>query len=223
MPRGTKLGNMALAAVAAVAIAAIGTGLTGAGFTAQTTNSNNSWTAALDFCVDGGTQTLDASSDAYVNQALPGANFGTLSDLLVEANVLSLTFLTGDKRTLVKFDLPEIPSNCEPVSATLKLYATGVTTGRTIDVYRAGGSWTEGAVTWDSRPAVAGSAASAASASGWINWDVTAQVDAMYSGANNGFIVRDADETALTAKLQTYQAREGVLDTQDPELVVTFE
>lgn len=55
-----------------------------------------------------------------------------------------------------------------------------------------------------------------------MSWNVTAQVATMYSGTNDGFVVRDSDETSLTAKLQTYQSREGILDAQDPELEVTF-
>lgn len=143
MPEG-RLPKALLAAALAVALAVLGTGLTGANFSAQTTNPSNSFATALDFCVNGGTQALDATGDAYVSEALPDTNFGTATDLLVEANVLDLILVTGDKRTLVKFDLPAIPSHCDLTAATLKLYATGVTTGRTIDAYRAGASWTEG-------------------------------------------------------------------------------
>jgi hypothetical protein len=211
-----KLPKALLAAVVAVALAALGTGLTGAGFTAQTTNPDNTFSAALDFCVDGGTQTLDASADAYVSQLLPTVNFGSNAALLVE--VLTL----GNKRTLVNFDLPEIPSHCDLTAATLKLYATGFTSGRTIEVYRADGSWGEGTVTWNSAPGTTGAAATTASATGWVSWDVAAQVEAMYSGTNDGFVVRDPGTTSLTGLLQTYESKETLLGNP-PELEVTFE
>ena len=59
---------------------------------------------------------------------------------------------------------------------------------------RLGGSWTEGAVTWANQPATTGSAATTSSGTGYRDWNVACQVHAMYSSANNGFLVRDATE-----------------------------
>lgn len=215
--RRRALGAMALAATAACAAQ-----VSGASFTDAKSNPGNSLAAAADFCVGAGTQSLAAAQDAYVNAGQPNTNAGSGSTLFVESVLLNLPILVGNRRALVQFSLPAIPSHCDVTAATLKLYATSSSSGRTIDVYRLAGPWTEGGVTWNNQPSTTGSAASAASGTGTRSWDVTSQVQAMYSGANNGFLVRDSSEGSLTSRVQAYQSREGSPDSQDPVLEVTF-
>lgn len=208
--------RVALTTVAALLLIALGTHSSGAVFTAQSSNPDNTFSAALDFCMDGGTQTLSANKDSYVDEALAGLNFGTSANSLVQS------LLNGNKRTLIGFELPAIPDRCQLTGATLRLYATGVNTSRTIDVLRANAPWTEGGVTWNTRPAGTGSAVSAAATNAWVSWNVKDHVSAMYAGANNGFVVRDSAEGATLAKLQTYASRETLLG-HPPELELVFE
>jgi hypothetical protein len=49
---------------------------------------------------------------------------------------------------------------------------------------------------------------------------LTAQVAAMYSGSNFGFILRDRNEASRSAQQQTYRSTEAF--TSRPELVVAF-
>jgi hypothetical protein len=74
-------------------------------------------------------------------------------------------------------------------------------------------------VTWENRPSTAGTAASAASSTGYVEWNVTRMVVEMIGGGtNHGFVIRDAEENADAE--QQFHAREK--GQQPPQLVVTL-
>ncbi len=53
----------------------------------------------------------------------------------------------------------------------------------------------EGGVTWNNQPSTTGTAVTTGSGSGYRSWNVTSQVQAIFStGANHGFLIRDANE-----------------------------
>ncbi len=170
-------------------------------------------------CANSGSATATATADSYVDQNSPTANAGTTSDLFVMSKSGN-----ANRRTLVRFTLPTIPSGCSVVGASLKLFSTAAVTGRTIDLYSAAATpaWTETGVNWNNHPATAGAATGLASAAGALTWDATSQVQAMYSGTNNGFILRDRTEGDAASPEQKYQSREGTPDTQDPQLRVSW-
>jgi hypothetical protein len=110
-------------------------------------------------------------------------------------------------------------------SAKLRLYSSSFKSGRTLHAYRLGGSWAEGGVNWNSQPMPTGSAASAPSRSsaGWVEWNVTSQVQAMYNaGSNHGFLIRDANEGGNTNHVNQFHSRETASGNA-PQLVLTFE
>jgi large repetitive protein len=187
---------------------------TRAAFSDTTSNPGNTFQAASSFCVGGGTQTVIATQDSRVHEDLADTNFGGSADLRVR------TYWAVDRRTLVSFPLPAVPANCTLASATLRLFASSAEGDRTIDAYRAASAWSENTVTWNNRPLRTGSAVGSPSSSGWIQWDVTAHVAAMYSGSNFGFILRDRNEASSSAQQQTYRSTEAF--TSRPELVVAF-
>ncbi|HEX7255365.1 MAG TPA: right-handed parallel beta-helix repeat-containing protein [Gaiellaceae bacterium] len=133
-------------------------------------------------------QTLTASADAWIDQGSPSSNKGSDSILKVMSKSGS------NLRALFRFNLPAMPQGCSVQSATLRIYAASGAGGRTLQAFQLGGSWTEGGVNWSNQPATAGSAATTSSGSGYRDWNVAGQVQAMYTGANNGFLVRDATE-----------------------------
>jgi hypothetical protein len=120
----------------------------------------------------------------------------------------------------VRFNLPSIPAGCVLDTATLRVYAGSTSSSqRTLQVFRLNGSWTEGGVTWSNAPATTGTAATTTSGTGYRQWSVASQVQAMYSsGSNNGFLIRDANEDA-DAEQQFYSREKG---ESPPQLVVTF-
>jgi hypothetical protein len=193
-----------------------GIAFTTSAFSAMTVTAESSFEAAASFC-EGGTQTVTAVADTYVNEALlaQGTNYGTATSMNVRSETLA------NRRALVRFDLAALPAHCSVTGATLRLNASTAASGRTLAVVRAASAWSETGVSWSNSPGTTGTAATTASGSGWREWTVTAHVQAMYSGSNHGFVVRDASEGALlAAPSQTFATREA--SSNHPELVVTF-
>jgi hypothetical protein len=128
----------------------------------------------------------------------------------------------ANARALFRFTLPALPSDCRVSDAKLRLYASSSKPGRTLEAVRLGAAWTESGVTWSSQPAPTGAAASASSpsTSRYVEWNVTSQVESMYSGATHGFLIRDSFENGNGIE-QAFHGREKGTDNP-PELVITF-
>ena len=167
-------------------------------------------------CASPGTHTATASADSWVDQSSPLTNYATDSSLRVRSKSAS-----ANARALVRFALPELSANCTVTLARLRLYSSSALTGRTLQALRVNAAWTESTVTWSTQPATTGAAATVASGTGWREWTVTSQAAAMYSGANNGFLIRDATEGAAAGPEQSLHAREKAPDNP-PQLVLTF-
>jgi hypothetical protein len=190
-------------------------GQTWGAFSDTTDNSGNTFQAAASFCTSPGDQTVYSNADSLVAEAAATTNFGTSSTYF---GVRS--YSSGDARSFVRFNLPAIPAGCTVTDATLRLYTSSGVTGRTLQAHQVSTSWTETGVTWNTQPGITGTAATAPSmASGWVPWTVTTMVQAMYSGANHGFRIRDSVENSSTARDQSMHPREN---TYDPQLIVTF-
>jgi hypothetical protein len=128
-------------------------------------------------------------------------------------------------RGLVRFNLPALPAGCAVQSATMRLHLNALASDRLLEAWRVSGSWSEGGVTWDNQPATAGepvttmSGLGAGATAGWREWNVSAQVLAMYGSANNGFLIRDAGDNGGGLE-QHFASRESSLNR--PELVIRF-
>jgi hypothetical protein len=176
----------------------------------------HSWTIdAPPACSAPGT-VVSASADSWIQQKDPGKNNGTDSMLKVTSKQNENT------RALVRFNLPATPANCQITAAELRLHNASGSPGRTYQVLRVTGSWTESGVTWANQPATAGNPATATtpSGAGQMKWDVLAQVQAMAEGGNNGFLIRDSLEGGPGIEQQLH-AREKAPD-QPPQLVITY-
>jgi large repetitive protein len=114
--------------------------------------------------------------------------------------------------------LPAVPEGCAVESATLRLYAASAKTPRTVQALRIASAWSESLVNWGNQPPTTGTAATAAAGTGYREWPVTAQVQAMYLEANHGFLIRDAVE-AEDAEQQFHSREKG---ENPPQLVVRF-
>ena len=158
--------------------------------------------------------TATADADSWVAQNTPAATNGASPSLAVRSKQ------SANQRALVHFALPAVPAGCTVTEAVLRLNATSATNGRTLQAVALAAPWTESTVTWSNQPSTTGTAATTASGSGWRQWTVTAQVKAMYTGANQGFLIRDASEGTGNAA-QSFGSRESGGATA-PQLVVTF-
>jgi large repetitive protein len=193
---------------------------------AATTVSNYFWTRnnaagslAITFggtgCSSPGTQTVTADSDAEIDQASPSSNFGTGTGLTVDSRKTA-----NNKRVLLHVPLPSTPSGCSVTAATLTLTAQTSNSGRTLQCWQLGSTWTETGVTWNNQPATTGSAATAASGSS-PSFTVTTEVQNLYSGTNTGFLIKDATEDSNgTNNSQQFASQE--VAALRPQLVLTF-
>ena len=167
-------------------------------------------------CVDPGLHAYQATGDSWIQQDGGGAsqNNGTSTTLLVKAQA------ARNRRALVIFDLPQLPTGCSLTQATLLVFMTTAQGPRTINAFRINSSWTETGVTWNNQPTVTGSPASSATVANgtWQSWAVTSLAQAMMAGTNYGFMLEDSAEDTGN-NTQTYQSREG---TNVPELDLTF-
>ena len=192
---------------------------TSAAFTAQTGDTSNQVTASTNFCTSPGGTTLTASADTTGYQTNPTTIYGSSTDIGVGSGA------SANGRVLLRFTLPALASHCDITAATLRLYASGPTAGRTIDVYRVdpAGTWSEAATNWNNFPATTGVAVGSASLGsvGWQQWTVTTMVTAFYAGTNSGFLVRDRVEGG-GGIWQLWSARENGTVANRPQLVLTW-
>jgi hypothetical protein len=107
------------------------------------------------------------------------------------------------------------------LTATLRLFAVSAVSGRTLQALRVTGSWTEDGVTWASQPPTTSPAAATPSGIGWRQWNVLSQVLSMYSGANRGFLIRDASEGSGARREQSFRSREAAA-AERPQPVLSF-
>jgi hypothetical protein len=158
--------------------------------------------------------TVFADADAWIDQDSASSNKGDDSILKVQAKS------SKNVRALVRFIHPAVPQGCVVESATLRLYASSWKNNRTLQALQVAGAWTESNVTWNNQPATTGMAATTTSGSGWREWNVTTQVQAMVdSGANNGFLIRDATEGGSGREQQFHSREKG---ENVPMLILTF-
>lgn len=146
---------------------------------------------------------FQAVADARVEEAVPGANFGTSTRMRVD----------GDPglrvESLLRFNLGGLAAQVE--AATLRLY---VVSDGTLDgpaVYPAGRSWRESGVTWHTRPEPTGAAVAdmgAAAAGAWVELDITP----LTANGTVSLLLRQSGTDGTV-----FYAREGA---RPPELVV---
>jgi hypothetical protein len=167
-------------------------------------------------CVPG-TVAIPAEADSWVFESSPTSNYGDDTVLKVDSK------LGNNARALVRFALePSIPSGCGVVSAALRLYAASYKEDRTLEAATLEDDWTEEGVTWETQPATDEDAEPATSPSGlgYLEWNVTSQVQEMDADDNHGFLIRDAVEDGGGLD-QGFLSREKVGDAT-PQLVVAF-
>jgi hypothetical protein len=205
--------TLALVLVGLTTAVGTGTGVALAAFSATTTNTGSTFSAANVFCNSPGSQTVTATADTTVSENNPANNYGGDNDLTVRSR-------TGDNwHVFVRFALPSLPAGCSLTDATLRLMTTTLSAGQIYEAAQVAGSWTEGGLTWSTRPATTGATTTATTAAGWVTWSVTAQVAAMYAGGNYGLRIKDTVDDTGPTSTNKYSSREG---TDPPELVVQW-
>jgi hypothetical protein len=186
--------------------------------------------------------TLQTLGDTYLRNGDANKNFGAEPILRVRES--------GPQRALMQFDGASLASSltgATMVSASLELHVekngrNWGKTGRTVDAHRLTAAWLETGATWNcpddsnttngnpdcAAPWAGGSFAATPTASvlhtrdltGWVRYDVTADVAAFATGSPDfGWLLKKTEETK--SGLVEYDAREGT-PGEGPRLVVVF-
>lgn len=146
------------------------------------------------------TLTIYPTDDALIEEADCNGNYG--SGLRMNARNRYGATAGWERDALSKFDLSSLPPGCTIVSGTLNLYyndcyqSSGDCDGRDLNCYRLIEDWDESTVTYCSAPGKAATITSYStvpSSYGWMDWDVTSDVQAFYNGSetNYGWQVMD--------------------------------
>lgn len=139
------------------------------------------------------------SDDAKIMYRSPSGNYGSSTSLLTR-NMGSGSGWAVD--SLLKFDLSILPSGCSIQSSELKLYYyhwhDNNPAGRDLNCYRATSNWDEGTVTWNNQPSYASqitTSTAVPSSFGWMNWDVTDDVQGFADNDFSNYGWKITDET----------------------------
>src|SRR4029077_7946977 len=142
-------------------------------------------------------------ADAYVRSDVPGTNYGTATVLIGRTS--------PEIDSYVKFDVGGLSG--APLQAVLRLWieTTGTTTYKVYQVTDS--SWTEGGLTFDSKPAFGGLLATsgATTAGTWMDLDVTGAVN------GNGLVTLGFTSGSTAGK--TFGSREDAQHA--PQLLLT--
>lgn len=164
------------------------------------------------------TVTLEAVADAYVDNGMPNNNYGGAQQLFAS--------LYGEfnnlQQVLARFNLSSIPAGATVQSATARFYQVSGSglSSVTLNLGRAGASWTEYGVTFNNRPTqyLVGSAAVGTGA-GWKSWDATSLVTSWLNGTHPNYGLGITGPVTGSLWLRQFSSREG---SAAPQLVVTY-
>ncbi len=168
--------------------------------------------------------TLNPTEDTFVSNIGRESeqNFGTVPVLNVYSDANG-----GRMWSLLKFDLSSIPYGSVINSATLRLQQVGATPAGAawfVNLYQAGGSWTETGVTWNTKP-VTGTLISSeqitASVGIPVDWDaklaVSNWVNYPGSNPNNGFYLQGTGSGDFSRQFNSREAGKDL-----PQLIIDY-
>jgi hypothetical protein len=161
---------------------------------------------------------ITPSDDAYTSAAQPNANYGAAATLRVEG---------ASANAFVRFDLSSLPAgytSANVAKATLKLYASTVTTRGTFSVNYVVGDWTEKTITGAMSPAIGATVASGVEVSTatkgkYLLVDVTPAIAVWLDGSvtNNGLVLVGDNTVSVT-----FSSKENTGVSHSPELDIVF-
>ncbi len=205
------------------------------------TPARYTWTVGVGTAPDGTSNcdtanvTLTPTADGWVDEVNPVENYLFDQELEVRSDatgnpeaVPPEPVVGQNARTLVRFPVPGDANDCVLESATLRLFADGMTEGRTLHAIPLAEPFRESTLTWASQPDTLNAGPAATSAGeGYREWDVKAHVEAMLeSGVSHGWQIRDAHESDQeNGGDQSFASRETPQDPPEislPELKLRY-
>jgi hypothetical protein len=169
--------------------------------------------------------TLPAIADAYIASERPNENFG-FAALFVGYHIVGDDNF-GAQRSLLRFDLGNIPVNARIVEARMRLYQSFATPGDTeamrIIVRQLNSAWGEQSVTWNTEPVWGDVRAETfvAPDEGWVEWDLTALVSDWVSNQATNHGVELIGDERVQQRERAFNSRETETDLF-PRLIVRY-
>ena len=185
------------------------------------------WTlgAGEAFELDPETTTISPpTDDSWVAEWNKKVNYGTNDELRITDRS------GGRERSFIKFDLSGLPSGIYVWSAKVRLYYHAYSfsdpAGKQADIHRVTESWSESSVNWNNQPSYASTPTSSInipSSYGWVEWDVTDDVQDMVDGTveNYGWCIKFHTEGVDDYSKAAFCSKE--YDGYDPELYVEYQ
>ena len=167
--------------------------------------------------------TFRPPEDTYINQGAPATNYGA------DSRLRTGNYPAGNaKRSLMRFNLTQIPTTATVNNARLRLYVIQAYQGTDrVRVHRVTSAWTELGTTWATAPMFAAGAVDTESISPtmvgtWIEWTVTGLVQSWVDtpGRNFGCLLRGIEGTAMVG--DAFASGENPTTAHRPRLVVTY-
>jgi hypothetical protein len=144
---------------------------------------------------------LNPTDDAVIMMRSPDTNYGASVEMVVENRYGHPAHPPNwEKDALSQFDLSSIPDHSVIILARLHLYYylwhDNDPVGRNLTCHSVTGSWIEETVTWNSRPTWSSQVTSSAvvpNSFGWMDWDVTSDVQSVVNQElpNHGWVIMD--------------------------------
>ena len=179
-----------------------------------------------------------STTDTILDEGGPNTNYGTETYLWVRSRSSS-----RNNRAILKFDVSsQIPSGSTINSATLSLYyyihGSNDPVGRTEWAYRiTQTAWGETTATWNKYDGTNawttaggdytttdGASTTVPASYGWMNWDVTAQVQTAIDSVSGiaHFLLKDGTESSSTPYNCNFYSREYATGSLCPKLYVSW-
>ena len=174
-------------------------------------------------------------ADNYVDSKYPIlAHYGKVTALYVGNSYDNAQNLWGSERIYIRFDLIGLPKNRVIVRATLSLWQYNPPeSNETYEAHRVLGNWNETTQNWNSQPSWSPIETSetvapprgAQHAEIAVEWDITADVSAWYSGAvtNYGTMIKVAKEEHAQDASSGFWSREYPVEKVNPSLTVELQ
>ncbi|RPJ38469.1 MAG: right-handed parallel beta-helix repeat-containing protein, partial [Planctomycetaceae bacterium] len=197
------------------------------------TPARYTWTVTQGSSCDLANITLTATADGWIDEVNPAENYLFETELTVRSGAtgnpeVGEPLVGQNARSLFRFALPTDASECVLESATLRLYNSSPTEGRTLEAVPLAELWAESTLTWMNQPDTLSGAvpATADSREGYQEWDVLAHVqDMLASGVSYGWQIRDRAENDQDGGEQAFISREMFQDPPEitlPQLVLRY-
>lgn len=179
-----------------------------------------------------------SGKDAYLREINPDTNYGTGTTIYIQN--------TADfiRKSLLEFDISELPAGATLISATLELYYSGfandpvgltawaykqihtdwVEAEATWNIYKTGSSWTAAGGDYVTSDPSGDSAIFPAECPAWMSWDVLAIVqDAYDSSIAAEFLIRFETEGVEDGNQGQFRSNNYTIDTSlCPKLTIAY-